>query len=61
MPDYDYIRSGDAIYERSFAIIRSEADLSRFSPEEADVAGASSSGQGKRKTWMLHATASMSA
>ena len=38
MPDYDYIRSGDAIYERSFAIIRSEADLSRFSPEEADVA-----------------------
>lgn len=38
MPDYDYIKSGDAIYERSFAIIRSEADLSRFSTEEADVA-----------------------
>ncbi|MBB3963124.1 MULTISPECIES: precorrin-8X methylmutase [Rhizobium] len=38
MPDYDYIHSGDAIYERSFAIIRSEADLSRFSAEEADVA-----------------------
>jgi precorrin-8X/cobalt-precorrin-8 methylmutase len=38
MPDYDYIRSGDAIYERSFAIIRSEADLSRFSAEEADIA-----------------------
>lgn len=38
MPDYDYIRAGDAIYERSFAIIRSEADLSRFSFEEADVA-----------------------
>jgi precorrin-8X/cobalt-precorrin-8 methylmutase len=38
MPDYDYIREGDAIYVRSFAIIRSEADLSRFSPEEADVA-----------------------
>jgi precorrin-8X/cobalt-precorrin-8 methylmutase len=38
MPDYDYIRSGDAIYERSFAIIRSEADLSRFSPDEAEVA-----------------------
>ena len=38
MPDYDYIRSGDAIYERSFAIIRSEADLSRFSPEEAEIA-----------------------
>jgi precorrin-8X/cobalt-precorrin-8 methylmutase len=38
MPDYHYIRSGDAIYERSFAIIRAEADLSRFSEEEAEVA-----------------------
>ena len=38
MPDYDYIREGDAIYERSFAIIRNEADLSRFAPDEADVA-----------------------
>ncbi|NHT77875.1 precorrin-8X methylmutase [Ferranicluibacter rubi] len=38
MPAYDYIRDGDAIYERSFAIIRAETDLSRFSPEEADVA-----------------------
>jgi precorrin-8X/cobalt-precorrin-8 methylmutase len=38
MPEYDYIREGDAIYEKSFAIIREEADLSRFSPEEADVA-----------------------
>jgi precorrin-8X/cobalt-precorrin-8 methylmutase len=38
MPEYDYIHSGDAIYERSFAIIRSEADLSRFSVEEAEVA-----------------------
>lgn len=28
---YDYIREGAAIYERSFAIIRAEADLSRFS------------------------------
>ncbi|PZU93938.1 MAG: precorrin-8X methylmutase [Chelatococcus sp.] len=28
---YDYIRDGAAIYERSFAIIRAEADLSRFS------------------------------
>lgn len=35
---YDYIREGDAIYERSFAIIRAEADLGRFTPEEADVA-----------------------
>jgi precorrin-8X/cobalt-precorrin-8 methylmutase len=34
----DYIRDGDAIYEKSFAIIRAEADLSRFSEEEADVA-----------------------
>ena len=27
----DYIKDGNAIYERSFAIIRAEADLSRFS------------------------------
>lgn len=33
-----YLRDGAAIYERSFAIIRAEADLTRFSPEEADVA-----------------------
>ena len=32
-----YLRDGAAIYERSFAIIRAEADLSAFSPEEADV------------------------
>lgn len=38
MPEYDYIRDGNAIYERSFAIIRSEADLSRFSEDEADLA-----------------------
>lgn len=38
MPEYDYIREGNAIYERSFAIIRAEADLSRFSPAEADIA-----------------------
>ena len=38
MTAYDYIHDGDAIYERSFAIIRAEADLSRFSAEEADVA-----------------------
>jgi precorrin-8X/cobalt-precorrin-8 methylmutase len=35
---YDYIKDGKAIYERSFAIIRAEADLSRFSAEEADIA-----------------------
>ena len=34
----DYIRDGEAIYRRSFAIIREEADLARFSPEEAEVA-----------------------
>lgn len=33
-----YIRDGHAIYERSFAIIRDEADLARFSSDEADVA-----------------------
>ena len=38
MTAYDYIRDGTAIYERSFAIIRAEADLSRFSAAEADVA-----------------------
>ena len=34
----DYIRDGEAIYRRSFAIIREETDLSRFSPEEDEVA-----------------------
>jgi len=33
-----YLRDGTAIYQRSFAIIRAEADLSRFSAAEADVA-----------------------
>ena len=33
-----YLRDGAAIYERSFAIIRSEADLSSFSADEADIA-----------------------
>ena len=33
-----YLRDGTAIYERSFAIIRAEADLSRFSVAEAEVA-----------------------
>ncbi len=33
-----YIRDGAEIYRRSFAIIRSEADLSRFSPDEERVA-----------------------
>jgi len=34
----DYLRCGTAIYQQSFAIIRAEADLSRFSEAEADVA-----------------------
>lgn len=34
----DYIRDGTAIYARSFAIIRAEADLARFSAAEADIA-----------------------
>jgi precorrin-8X/cobalt-precorrin-8 methylmutase len=38
MAAYDYIPDGTAIYERSFAIIRSEADLSRFSEAEAEIA-----------------------
>jgi len=38
MTDYDYIKDGTAIYEKSFAIIRAEADLSRFSEAESDVA-----------------------
>ena len=33
-----YLRDGAAIYERSFATIRAEADLSRFTAEEAEVA-----------------------
>jgi precorrin-8X/cobalt-precorrin-8 methylmutase len=35
---FDYVRDGTAIYQRSFAIIREEAELGRFSPDEADVA-----------------------
>ena len=38
MPErIEYIRDGARIYERSFAIIRTEADLARFSNEEADI------------------------
>jgi precorrin-8X/cobalt-precorrin-8 methylmutase len=33
-----YLRDGTAIYQRSFAIIRAEADLSRFSADEAEIA-----------------------
>ncbi|HUO55636.1 MAG TPA: precorrin-8X methylmutase [Rhodoblastus sp.] len=38
MTAYDYIRDGAEIYQNSFAIIRSEADLVRFGPEEERVA-----------------------
>lgn len=38
MTETDYIRDGAAIYEKSFAIIRAEADLTRFDAGEADVA-----------------------
>jgi precorrin-8X/cobalt-precorrin-8 methylmutase len=34
----DYIRDGAAIYARSFATIRAEAELDRFTPAEARVA-----------------------
>ena len=34
----DYIRDGAAIYERSFATIRAEADLSGFAADDARVA-----------------------
>ena len=35
---YDYVRDGQEIYRRSFAIIRAEADLARFDPVEEPVA-----------------------
>ncbi len=35
---FDYIRDGAEIYRRSFATIRAEADLSRFTPDEERVA-----------------------
>jgi precorrin-8X/cobalt-precorrin-8 methylmutase len=33
-----YLRDGAAIYARSFAIIRGEADLARFSADQAEIA-----------------------
>jgi precorrin-8X/cobalt-precorrin-8 methylmutase len=33
-----YLHDGAAIYQRSFAIIRAEADLSRFSDDQAEIA-----------------------
>jgi precorrin-8X/cobalt-precorrin-8 methylmutase len=37
-PGRSYIRDGDEIYRRSFAIIRAEADLARFTPAEERAA-----------------------
>lgn len=34
---YEYERDGQTIYERSFATIRNEADLRRFTPAEAHI------------------------
>jgi precorrin-8X/cobalt-precorrin-8 methylmutase len=36
-PSYEYEKDAAAIYRRSFAVIRSEADLARFSPLEERV------------------------
>ncbi|MEE3501907.1 precorrin-8X methylmutase [Acidiphilium acidophilum] len=38
MSGFDYIHDGAAIYARSFATIRAEADLAAFGPDEAQVA-----------------------
>lgn len=38
MSAYEYIRDGAAIYRKSFAIIRDEADLTGLSPAEARIA-----------------------
>ena len=38
MTGYAYIRDGAEIYRRSFAMIRAESDLKRFTPEEEIVA-----------------------
>ena len=38
MNRYSYIRDGAEIYRRSFAIIRAEADLARFTQEQEPVA-----------------------
>lgn len=36
--NYNYLRNGGEIYQKSFAIIRAEADLSRFDADEEKVA-----------------------
>ena len=37
MPEFDYVRDGAEIYRRSFAMIRAEADLSRFPADVAQI------------------------
>lgn len=37
-PVHEYEKNGAEVYRRSFATIRAQADLSRFSPEESQVA-----------------------
>jgi precorrin-8X/cobalt-precorrin-8 methylmutase len=37
LPEFDYVRDGAEIYRRSFAAIRSEADLARFPADVARV------------------------
>ncbi len=37
MPEFDYVHDGAEIYRRSFALIRAEADLSRFPADVARV------------------------
>jgi precorrin-8X/cobalt-precorrin-8 methylmutase len=37
LPEFDYVRDGAEIYRRSFAAIRSEADLTRFPADVARV------------------------
>jgi precorrin-8X/cobalt-precorrin-8 methylmutase len=37
MPDFAYVSDGDEIYRRSFALIRDETDLARFSEEESEI------------------------
>src|SRR3970040_3049617 len=34
---FQYLRDAAKIYEKSFAMVRAETDLGRFSPAEADV------------------------
>ena len=53
---YSYIRDGAQIYQRSFAIIRAESDLARFTAEEEPSRCASSMlrpGRGGRRSRLL--------